>query len=107
MERSKKVVPVEQRAKIIRRHLLDGVPVSDLCEEYGIHPTVYYRWQRMLFENADLALAAKKPGRTRQSQEKRDLERISKLERKLERKNEVLAELMEEHVALKKSLGES
>jgi hypothetical protein len=32
---------------------------------------------------------------------------VAALEEKLTRKNEVLAELMEEHVALKKSLGES
>jgi hypothetical protein len=33
--------------------------------------------------------------------------KVSALEEKLARKNEVLSELMEEHVALKKSLGES
>ena len=32
--------------------------------------------------------------------------RIEKLEEKIQKKNEVLAELMEEHVILKKSLGE-
>jgi len=32
--------------------------------------------------------------------------RIEELEKKLHKKNDVLAELMEEHVALKKSLGE-
>lgn len=107
MEQVRKVVPVEQRARIIRRHLLDGVPVSDLCEENGIQPTMYYRWQKALFENATVALTAKKGGGLReQRREKRDQERISALEKKLDRKNEVLAELMEEHVALKKSLGE-
>jgi hypothetical protein len=33
-------------------------------------------------------------------------EKIVRLEKKLSQKNEVLSELMEEHVALKKSLGE-
>jgi len=37
---------------------------------------------------------------------KQDKERIAALEAKLQSKNEVLSELMEEHVALKKSLGE-
>jgi hypothetical protein len=35
-----------------------------------------------------------------------DQERIAALEQKLNRKHEVLSELMEERVALKKSLGE-
>ena len=36
----------------MRRHLLEGVPVSDLCDELGIHATQYYNWQKQLFENA-------------------------------------------------------
>jgi transposase-like protein len=30
---------------------LDKVPVSDLCEELGLRPTVFYRWQKKFFEN--------------------------------------------------------
>jgi hypothetical protein len=34
-----------------RRHLLDKVPVSDLCDELGLQPTVFYRWQKEFFQN--------------------------------------------------------
>ena len=43
----------------------------------------------------------------RDSSQKRDQQRMAALEQKLRTKNEVLSELMEEHVALKKSLGET
>ena len=33
-----------------RRHLVEKVPVSDLCEEHGLHPTLFYRWQKAWFE---------------------------------------------------------
>jgi hypothetical protein len=42
----------------------------------------------------------------RQVEEKQKQKRIEYLEKKVQTKDEVLAELMAEHVALKKSLGE-
>ena len=88
---------------ILRRHLLDKVAVSDLCEELGLQPTVFYRWQKEFFENG--AVAFQTPERPpRQVEEKQ--KRIEFLEKKVQTKDEVLAELMAEHIALKKSLGE-
>ena len=40
---------------ILRLHLLEHTPVSDLCDQYGIHPTMFYRWQKEFFENASAA----------------------------------------------------
>jgi transposase-like protein len=39
----------DQKVAIVRRHLLEHVPISDLCDEYGIHATQYYTWQKQLF----------------------------------------------------------
>jgi transposase len=88
---------------ILRRHLLDKIPVSDLCEELGLQPTVFYRWQKEFFENGASAFQSKQRP-TRQVEEKQ--KRIEFLEKKVQTKDEVLAELMAEHIALKKSLGE-
>lgn len=91
----------EQKVAILKRHFIEKVPVADLCDQYGLPPNVFYRWQKQFFENGVLAFQ-------RQSGPKANgLERkVTILEQKLTQKNEVLAELMEEHVALKKSLGE-
>ena len=35
----------EDKAAILRRHLADKVPVSDLCDEYTIQPSLFYPWQ--------------------------------------------------------------
>jgi transposase-like protein len=97
-----------EKVAILRRHLVEKVPVSDLCEEHGLHPTVFYRWQKDLFENG--AAGFDSP-RNRNGSAKRGedaaTKRTTALEEKLRRKDEVLSELMEEHVALKKSLGEA
>ena len=87
----------------LKRHLLEGKPVSQICDELGVKPTVFYTWQKLLFENAHLAF---ENGRKSKVAEDVKEKKIELLEAKVQRKNEVLAELMEEHTKLKKDLGE-
>jgi len=46
MRKERKHFTPEEKVAILRRHLLDKMPVSELCEELGLRPTVLYRWQR-------------------------------------------------------------
>src|SRR5216117_2275208 len=101
MRKERKHFTPEEKVAILRRHLVDKVPVSELCEELGLRPTMFYRWQKELFENG--AAAFQSQGRADHQGEQ---ERIEFLEKKIQRKDEVLAELMAEHIALKKELGE-
>lgn len=105
MSNRKRFTP-EQKVAIVRRHLLEGVPVSDLCDEQGIHATQYYNWQKQLFENAAVAFERRSNQANRRRQESAAARKIAQLEEKLQKKNEVVAELLEEHVQLKKELGE-
>jgi len=89
----------EEKVTILRLHLLEEkTPISDLCDEVGLQPTVLYRWQKEFFENGAAAFQPK--GRSNHPAEQ---ERITYLERKIQTKHEVLAE----HVALKKVLRNS
>ena len=101
MKKPRKHYTAEEKVAILRRHLLDKEPVSSLCDELGLQPTVLYRWQKEFFENG--ATAFQTQGRADQQAEQ---ERIEYLEKKIQRKDEVLAELMAEHITLKKDLGE-
>ena len=103
MSNERKHHAAEEKVAILRRHLIEKVPISTLCDEHQLHPTVFYRWLKQFFENGAVAFGP--PPRTDKQVEARE-QRIAFLEAKLKRKDEVLAELMEEHVALKKSLGE-
>lgn len=96
----------EQKVAIIRAHLLDGVPVSELCDKHKIHATQFYAWQKQLFENGASAFERKANGSNVRRQQTAQEQRISQLETKLQDRNEVVAELLEEHVKLKKSTGE-
>lgn len=90
----------EEKVLILKRHLVEGIAVSALCEEYHLQPTIFYKWQQQFFENAAAAFTRDKEPLRKESK------RIQKLEEKLQKKNEVLSELMEEHIKLKKELGE-
>jgi transposase-like protein len=39
MRKERKHYSAEEKVAILRRHLLDKVPVSDLCEELGLRPS--------------------------------------------------------------------
>ena len=59
MKRERKQYTAEEKVAILRRHFLERVPVSDLCEELNLQPTVFYRWQKEFFENGAAALDRK------------------------------------------------
>ena len=100
MKKTRKNYTAEEKVAILRRHLLEHEQISKLCDEYGLQPTVFYRWQKEFFENGASAFQTKARANHQPEQE-----RIEYLEKKIQTKDEVLAELMAEHVALKKSLG--
>jgi transposase len=91
------------KVAILKRHLIDKVPISDLADELDIQPTQLYDWLKKFFENGHLAFDN---GRKSKAVEDANERKIQQLEAKLTRKNEVMAELMEAHTELKKSLGE-
>ncbi len=93
----------QQKLAIVKRHFVDKVPVSDLCEEYQILANQFYQWQKQLFENG--AAAFERKGQSSR-QTNAQQQRIANLQTKLATKNEVIAELMEENVKAKKELGE-
>ena len=101
MRKERKNYTAEEKVAILKRHLVDKEPISKLCDELALQPTVFYRWQKEFFENGGAAFQTKA-----RSNHQAEQERIEYLEKKIQTKDEVLAELMAEHVALKKSLGE-
>ena len=92
-----------EKVAILKRHLIDKVPISDLCDELDIYPNQFYGWLKEFFENGH---AAFDNGRKSKAEEDAKDRKIEQLEAKLQRKDSVMAELMEEHTLLKKELGE-
>ena len=95
----------DQKAAVLKRHHLEKVPISDVCDEAQLQPSVFYYWQKQLFESAQGVFEASRE-RSKPSREQELEARIAQLEAKLARKDAVIAEVAEELVRTKKELGE-
>jgi transposase len=93
----------EFKIKLLKEHLVNKIAVTELCEQHGVKPSLFYVWQKDLFEQGGVIFEKSKT--TKPALDKHQA-KINALEEKLVRKNEVLSELMEEHIALKKQCGE-
>jgi len=100
MAKTRRKFSPEEKVQILRRHLIEDIPVSDVCDRYGLNPTVFYRWQKEFFENG--AAAFERRGNAREQGLRA---KLSDLEVKLATKDEVIAEIMASHIQLKKKLG--
>jgi transposase len=96
----------EQIMVLLKRHFMDKEEISKICQEEDIQPSQFYRWQAMLFSEG-AAVFQRKNGLSERRERIAARDKLTALEQKLQKKNEVLSELMEEHVRLKKELGES
>jgi transposase len=96
----KQYTPAEKVA-ILREHLLEKKAVSEVCERHQLKATVLYGWQKQFFENGAAAFERK----NKRAEEAKDRQ-IAALQDKLAKKNEVIAELMEENIQSKKANGE-
>jgi transposase-like protein len=103
MEKSRRHYSPEQKVAILREHLVEQMPVSEVCEKHQIHPTLFYQWQKTFFENGATAFERERP---RSQSLGKEQDKINRLEAKLKDRDEAPAELMQEHVRLKKELGE-
>jgi transposase-like protein len=90
----------EQKVKIIREHLENQVPLSELSEKYQVHMNDLYRWKKQLFEGAAQIFLSKQAGKV--SPEEKENERLKE---KLKAKDQLISELVEENISLKKKLN--
>ena len=105
MARKYKKFSPKEKIRLLRLHLIEKEPVSDICDAHGLNPNVFYTWQKLFFENGAAAFAQTPAGR-KDGHAKMLENKISKLKAKLVNKDEVIAEIMASHIELKKNLGE-
>ena len=103
--KSRHTFTAAQKAQAVRQHLLAKVAVSDLADELGTQPRQIHLWIEQVLAQAEKAFQHGAAATAKRVEDAKDL-RIAQLEAKLTKKNEVVAELMEAHVQLKKELGD-
>ena len=107
MGQKRRSFTAEQKAEVVRRHLKDKVAVSDLADELNIQPSQIHQWVATVLGQLEQAFVG--TGHRRKSNTKVEdakERQIKRLEEKLQLKNEVISELMEENVKAKKANGD-
>jgi len=112
-KRARRKFSIEEKVAILKRHMMDHVAVSDLCEEYHIQPSLFYVWQRQMWENLGAAfqngsrggqVSLREAGLEKQIEVLK--ETLAQREAKLAKKDKVIAELSAEFIEAKKAAGE-
>ena len=47
MAGKRRIFSGDEKVRFLRRQLMEHVPISDLRDEYGMHPTLLYKWQKV------------------------------------------------------------
>ena len=101
---TRKYRTTDEKAAILKEHIVDKLPVSDICDKHDLQPSVFYTWMRQLLENMPAALEAEnKKVDTKAAHLQRE---VDALKTKLAKKDNVIAEISEELVEAKKATGE-
>ena len=100
MTQTRRKFSAQEKVALLRRHLVEKVPVSDLCDECHLAPNVFYRWQKEFFENGAAAFARDNGCEVRHLQDENEA-----LRTKVAHKDEVIAEIIESNIAPKKLLA--
>ncbi len=87
--------------EILREHLKNKVSVSEVCEKYSIHPNMFYKWEKLLFEKGIEIFSG-----DQQNGSGKETAKIKKMKEKLQKKDEVISWLTEENIKLKKTGGD-
>ena len=102
MNNQRKKYPPEKKVEILREHLKNKVPISEICKKYGIHSNMFYHWEKQLFEGGVEIFS----GRNGKKGVDKDSLQIKRLKEKVQKKDAVISWLTEENIKLKKTFGD-
>jgi transposase-like protein len=98
-DNSRSYISAADKVLAVKRHLLEGVEISTICDELSINPNRFYEWQEKLFTNGVEALSPSKESKAIKN-------KIERLEAKIKRKDQVVVELASELIDVKKKSGD-
>ena len=95
---NRKRYTAEEKIKILRELQEDGKTISQISEQYEIHPNNIFKWRKQHLEMGVQGFQTRRKDITAKAKDRK----IAVLEDKIKHKDEVIAELAEELLALKK-----
>lgn len=92
----------DQKFKIIKEQMTTKTSISDICKKYDIVPSLFYKWQEKFLVGALESFKKSDDGPT-----KAELRKIEEQEKKIQKMQSAITEIVQENIELKKSLGDS
>jgi len=89
----------EEKVKILRELQENGKTVSQVADEYGVHPNCIFKWRKQHLEMGVQGFKTTRKDITDKAKDRK----IAGLEDKIKHKDEVIAELAGELMELKKN----
>lgn len=103
MTRKRRSFSAADKAAAVRKHLVDKIPVSQIAEQMQVQPTLIHNWVNTAMAQVERAFENPRAAKAETSKKEG---KLNALRDKLNAKNEVIAELMEENIRSKKENGE-
>ena len=100
MARKKRRYTVAQKLEILEEARAPGATVAEVCRRRGIDGTTFYRWEKQAKAGMREALNGKRRDRGSKDRE------IERLKTELRKKREIIAEVVQENLELKRGLSE-
>lgn len=82
----------KEKLEIVLEGIVSG-NVNEVCRRRGLNVNQYYNWKNKLFKNADKIF---------EREDKKQKQREERLEEVIQKKDEIIAEITEENLNLKK-----
>lgn len=95
-QKPRRQLPAATKLQILKEGRSTNLPISQVCEQYEINPTLFYQWEQIADRAALMALQGQPRGRKKL----RPTEEALRAE--VQRLREVIAELSSENLQLKK-----
>lgn len=89
-----------KKVEILREHLENQVPISELSRRFGMNPNLIHKWKKQLFESG-VEVFSRNNEKAQQGQNAR----IGLLEEKIKDRDSLIAEIMADNIRLKKKLN--
>lgn len=91
----------DQKFKIIKEQMTTKTSVTEICKKYDISAGNFYKWQEKFLRAALDGFKRSDDGPT-----KAELRKIDEQEKKIQKMQSAITEIVQENIELKKSLGE-
>ncbi len=96
--RTRRKFSADEKIRIVLEGLRGEIPITELCRQQGIQPSIYYKWSKPFLD-------AGKNGLTRDTQRDATSQEVRRLKEENDALKRAVAETVLDNQRLKKSLG--